>query len=214
MNFDVFLESLPKIKNIPLPAEASQFKMSPPFRNDLIERYREAMKSAKQAGVVALFFPDATYRTKLALILRKTYSGVHSAQIGFPGGKIEPGDANLEMAAVRETYEEIGVSAHQFTIVRQLTQVYIPPSNFHVQPYIGICEKTPTFVKQDDEVEEIVDVFLDDLLDDSNVNNRKVETSLNTKIEVPAFLLNGHIVWGATAMMLSEVKDLLKQSCL
>jgi 8-oxo-dGTP pyrophosphatase MutT (NUDIX family) len=212
MNFQFFLESIPKIKNIPLPAEASQFKMSPPFRTELLERYREAMKKAKRAGVMALFYPDLHDKTKLALILRRTYSGVHSAQIGFPGGKIEPQDDNLEMAAIRETFEEIGVNQNRIEIVRELTRVYIPPSNYYVQPYLGITRTTPIFKKQDDEVEDIIEVHLSHFLDDKIVSNRSVETSYNLKVKVPAFEINGHIVWGATAMMLSEIKDLLKQS--
>jgi hypothetical protein len=112
MNFDDFLVSLSKVKNIPLPAETSQFKMSPPFRGELVSRYKEAMKNAKRAGVLAMFYPDSSYQTQLALILRKTYKGVHSAQIGFPGGKYEDDDKTLKQTAIRETFEEIGVEKH------------------------------------------------------------------------------------------------------
>jgi len=210
MNFDEFLVSLSKIKNIPLPAEASQFKMSPPFRRELISRYKEAMKDAKRAGVLAMFYPNATNETHLALILRKTYKGVHSAQIGFPGGKYEAEDKTLKHTAIRETWEEIGVPEHQIKIVKQMTEVYIPPSNFYVQPYIGITKETPKFIKQDDEVEDIVEVSLAHFLDENTVGNKLVATSYTAKIEVPAYELNGHVVWGATAMMLSEIKDVLK----
>jgi hypothetical protein len=103
MNFDEFLVSLSKIKNIPLPAEASQFKMSPPFRTELINRYKEAMKDAKRAGVLALFYPDGSNQTHLVLILRKTYEGVHSAQIGFPGGKYEDDDKTLKYYAAKHS---------------------------------------------------------------------------------------------------------------
>lgn len=212
MDFQFFLESVSKIKNIPLPAEASQFKMSPPFRKELIETYREKMVHAKKAGVLALFYPDRLDKTRLVLILRKTYKGVHSAQIGFPGGKLEPQDQDLQMTAVRETFEEVGVHEEMVTVVKEMTQVYIPPSNFYVQPFIGISTQTPEFRKQDEEVEDIVEVLLDHLLDDKSVVTRSVATSYNREIEVPAFQLNGHIVWGATAMMLSEIKDLLKHT--
>ena len=212
MDFQFFLESVSKIKNIPLPAEASQFKMSPPFRKELIETYREKMVHAKKAGVLALFYPDVNDKTRLVLILRKTYKGVHSAQIGFPGGKLEPQDRDLEMTAIRETYEEVGVEEQQVTVLKQMTQVYIPPSNFYVQPFIGVSHQTPDFRKQDEEVEDIVEVLLDHLLDDESVVMRSVATSYNREVEVPAFHLNGHIVWGATAMMLSEIKDLLKHA--
>jgi 8-oxo-dGTP pyrophosphatase MutT (NUDIX family) len=210
MNFDEFLVSLSKIKNIPLPAEASQFKMSPPFRNELINSYKEAMKNAKRAGVLAMFYPNATNETHLALILRKTYRGVHSAQIGFPGGKYEDEDKTLKHTAIRETWEEIGVPEHQIKVIKQMTEVYIPPSNFYVQPFIGIAQNTPKFIKQDEEVEDIVEVSLAHFLDENNVCNKLVATSYTAKIEVPAYELNGHVVWGATAMMLSEIKDIIK----
>lgn len=210
MNFDEFLITLSKIKNIPLPAQASQFKMSPPFRFELIEMYKDNIKNASRAGVMALFYPDEKQQTKLVLILRKTYQGVHSAQIGFPGGKFEFQDETLEKTAIRETFEEIGVPKQSIEVLKKLTEVYIPPSNFYVQPFLGIIKHTPAFSKQDDEVETIIEVLLHQFIDDKNVINTTVETSYNIEVKVPAYQLNGHVVWGATAMILSEIKDLLK----
>ena len=80
-----------------------------------------------------------------------------------------------------------------------------------MQPFFGIIKDTPTFNKQDDEVEEIIEVLLNHLFNEVNVINTSVETSFKIKVKVPAYKLNGHIVWGATAMMLSEIKDLLKK---
>ncbi len=210
MNFDEFLISLSKVKNLPLPAQASQFKMSPPFRLELQEMYKESMKNANRAGVMALFYPDKKRQIKLVLILRNTYKGVHSAQISFPGGKFEPQDDSLIKTAIRETSEEIGIPEQDIEIIKQLTEVYIPPSNFYVQPFLGFIRETPIFNKQDDEVEEVIEVLLHDLINDDNVISTPVKTSYSIEVEVPAYLLNGHIVWGATAMMLSEIKDLLK----
>ena len=96
------------------------------------------------------------------------------------------------------------------TVLKQLTQVYIPPSNFFVQPFFGIAEQQPSFIKQDDEVDDIIEVLLTDFLNEANVVTKSVSTSYKLDVEVPAFRLNEHIVWGATAMMLSEIKDLLK----
>lgn len=211
MNFDEFLKSLSKIENIPLPAEASQFKMVPPFRQVLLKQQKEAIKQAKKAGVLALFYPDDTNKTHFVLILRKSYKGVHSAQVAFPGGKLEDDDVSMEAAAVRETYEEVGVPIESIKVVRQLSQVYIPPSNFYVFPFIAVCKVKPLFVKQEDEVEAVIEVPLIHFLDDKNVVTKNVKTSYSVETEVPAFKLNEHIVWGATAMMLSEIKDLLKQ---
>ena len=210
MNFDEFLISLSKVKKIPLPAKASQFKMSPPFREELIEMYKESIKIANRAGVMALFYPDKEQQTKLVLILRNTYKGVHSAQISFPGGKFEPNDISLKKTAIRETFEEIGIPEQNIEVIKQLTEVYIPPSNFFVQPFLGVIKETPIFIRQEDEVEEVIEVSLNHFIKDSNVISTTVKTSYSIEVEVPAYQLNGHTVWGATAMMLSEIKDLLK----
>ncbi|MEH6535539.1 MAG: CoA pyrophosphatase [Psychroserpens sp.] len=210
MNFETFIKSTSKIKNLNLPGETSQFKMSPPFRKKLEEENREKMKHTKQAGVMALFYPKNT-ETHLILILRKTYKGVHSAQVGFPGGRFETDDPNLEYTALRETFEEVGVVIDTVEVLKAMTPLYIPPSNFTVAPFFGITHHTPDFVKQDDEVEDVIEVKLTDFLDDANVSDISVMTSYEVELEVPAFMLNGYVVWGATAMMLSELKDLLKK---
>lgn len=211
MNFDSFLNAISKIEHIPLPGEESQVKMSPAYRVQLMEAQRRLQKYARKAGVMALFYPDKHHHTYLILILRKTYSGVHSAQVGFPGGKLEPEDPSLEYAALRETFEEVGVPISEVKVVKAMTSMYIPPSNFMVYPFIGIAHKTPHFLKQDDEVEALIEVALPDFLDDANVGSQMLMTSLGKKVEVPIFKLEGHTVWGATAMMLCEIKDLLKK---
>lgn len=211
MVFNSFLESVVKIKHLELFGEQSHAKMSPPYRLDLAKKMKEKAKSARRAGVMALFYPNLTGETYLVLILRKTYKGVHSAQVGFPGGKYEDEDNDLMITAIRETEEEVGVPEAMVNVIKPLSPLYIPPSNFMVHPFIGISEATPTFIKQDEEVEAIIEVKLLDFLDELNCITTKVPTSYNVEVEVPAFRLNGHIVWGATAMMLSELKDLLKQ---
>ncbi|WP_439151756.1 NUDIX hydrolase [Winogradskyella sp.] len=211
MVFNTFLESVVKIKHIALFGEASHAKMSPPDRLELAKRMKEKAKSAKKAGVLALFYPSDLGNTNLVLILRKTYKGAHSAQVGFPGGKYEDQDKDLLVTAVRETKEEVGVPEHMVNIIKPMSPLYIPPSNFIVHPYVGVSEQTPQFIKQETEVEDIIEVDLLDFLNDKNTITTKVPTSFNVEVDVPAFQLNGHVVWGATAMMLGEIKDLLKQ---
>ncbi len=165
----------------------------------------------KMAGVMALFYPNEDYDTNLLLILRKSYQGVHSNQIAFPGGKVEKGDIDLLDTALRETYEEVGVPKFEIEVIRSLTEIYIPPSNFKVQPYVGLYKKRLPFTIQKTEVEALVEVSLSDFMDEGKITTQRLSTSYATNIEVPAFYLNGHVVWGATAMMLSEIKELLKQ---
>jgi 8-oxo-dGTP pyrophosphatase MutT (NUDIX family) len=182
-----------------------------------IERLKELTKQslkknkAKRASVMVLFYPNKAGETHLALILRKTYKGVHSAQVGFPGGRQEVSDLSSRHTALRETQEEIGVLQEDIRVLKKLTKIYIPPSNFFVEPFIGICEKTPQFILQQTEVEALIEVKISDLLDDGIYCTRRLSTSYATDIEVPAYILNTHVVWGATAMMLSEVRELLKQ---
>lgn len=170
-----------------------------------------AKKNPKRAGVMALFYPDVNQNTKLLLILRKTYQGVHSNQIGFPGGKVEEKDENILETALRETHEEVGVTPESVEVLKELSEVYIPPSNFLVQPFMGIYSNPGRFVIQESEVEALVEVYLRDFLDNSNHIEENLSTSYAKSINVPAYKLNGYTVWGATAMMMSEIKELLEQ---
>lgn len=211
MDFDFFAQRIPKIKNLPLPGEVSHYKMIPDFRLEELKTYYSVKKDAKQAGVMALCYPEAAHMAHLLLILRKTYKGVHSNQVAFPGGKAESEDNGLLATALRETEEEVGVPQNQIEILKELTPIYIPPSNFEVQPFLGVCKNKPVFKIQEKEVAALVQVRLSDFLDDANVFQETLSTSYANNVAVPAFRLNGHTVWGATAMMLSEVKELLKQ---
>jgi 8-oxo-dGTP pyrophosphatase MutT (NUDIX family) len=211
MNFDDFAKRISKIENLKLPGEDSHYKMAPELRVEELKRLNVNKDKARKAAVLSLFYPDKNNHTNLLLILRKTYKGIHSNQIGFPGGKAEKEDASILATALRETHEEVGVLPIHVKVIKKLTEIYIPPSNFEVQPFIGLYENPLPFLKEEKEVEEIVEVSLTDFMDDSLVMNEILTTSYAKNIGVPAFKLNGYTVWGATAMMLSEVKDLLKQ---
>lgn len=196
---------------MPLPGRASHYKMAPELRIQTLGTGLEPGKMPKKAGVMALFYPDAANRTHLLLILRKTYEGVHSNQIGFPGGKQEPEDISLLDTALRETEEEVGVERQRITVIRAMSDLYIPPSNFEVRPFIGLYNKQHPFVCQESEVEALVEIPFSHILDDGLITTRTMKTSYSGKVAVPAFELGGYIVWGATAMMLSEIKELLKR---
>jgi len=208
MDFNFFLTHISQLKKLPLGGLTSQVKMAPEIRrNYSLENIEN--KNPKESAVLAMFYPDINNETKILLMLRASYNGVHSAQISFPGGKKETHDANLQFTALRETEEEIGVLKTDITIIRELTKTYIPPSNFWVTPFIGILAKTPVF-KTNTEVEKLIEVSLADILDENSLSSKNLTTSYMQNIDVPCFKLNNYIVWGATAMMLSEIKDLLK----
>ncbi|WP_424001624.1 NUDIX hydrolase [Maribacter sp. IgM3_T14_3] len=211
MDFNFFEQQISKIKDLPLPGEASQHKMAPEIRIEELQRINQTKKNPRKAAVMALFYPTVNQNINLLLILRKTYKGVHSNQVGFPGGKAEKSDDGLLTTALRETHEEVGVHPKDVIVVKEISEIFIPPSNFIVQPFIGLYKEPKPFIKQESEVELILEVPILDFLDDTKVVSKKLTTSYAVDIEVPAFKLNGYIVWGATAMMLNEIKELLKQ---
>ncbi len=212
MKFDTCLRLLSKISNLPLPGKEALFMMAPMERVKEFSHLDIEKLNPRKAGVMVLFYPDQEGWARMILILRKTYKGVHSNQVGFPGGKVEEEDRDMLDTALRETEEEIGVSRSKITVVKEMTRNYIPPSNFYVYPFVGYSTSPLDFVPQEDEVEGLIEVTLEDFLSDTSVITKRLSTSYMDDIDVPAFLLNGHVVWGATAMMLSEVKVLLLSS--
>ncbi len=174
--------------------------MSPDYYNS---------RNPRQSAVMMLFYPK-NGEMHLVLIKRNTYPGVHSSQISFPGGKAEPEDADLAHTALRETFEEVGVVPEAIDVVMPFTEIYIPPSNFLVMPYLGITEIELTFRPNKDEVDAIIELPLDVFLDDSIITSVAMQTSYSQRIMVPAFEFEGHVVWGATAMIMSELKETLK----
>lgn len=209
MIFSDFINQIEELQDKPLGGLTSQFKLAPELRTKFSQELIDS-KNPKKAAVLALFYPDDSNQTRFLLTQRASYNGTHSAQVSFPGGKIEEKDLNLQETALRETYEEVGVASNTVKVIRQLSDSYIPPSNFLVTPFLGIATKKPSFIPNN-EVANLIEVLMSDLLNDNNLTSKEMETSYMKNIDVPCFKLNNYIVWGATAMMLSEIKDLLKQ---
>ncbi|MDH5413700.1 MAG: CoA pyrophosphatase [Flavobacteriaceae bacterium] len=207
MDFDSFLADIYKLKEKPLGGLESQFKMAPLLR----KRYSLediASQKPKDSAVLALFYPDINNMTNILLMLRASYNGVHSSQISFPGGKKDKTDPSLRYTALRETEEEIGIAKNDIMIFREMTKTYIPPSNFMVTPFLGLLNTKPRF-KTNEEVDRLIEVNVKELLDENSLTSKNLTTSYMKNIDVPCFRLNDYTIWGATAMMLSEIKDLL-----
>lgn len=178
-----------------------------PLRFEQIEKPDEVKLSA--VGV-HLFEKE----TELCFILieRSEYDGHHSKQIAFPGGKKELFDKDLEETARRESIEEINIQMKNAKLIGQITPVYIPVSNFEVYPFLYWHEQVPSYDSSSLEVNDIFIVNCSDLLNDDNLSESDIEISKNSKLKkVPCFRLQNKIVWGATALILSEIREILKR---
>jgi len=208
MHFTDFKNYLLKIKDYKLPGHDYLLKIAPPARikhlkNNIIP------KDSKTASVLMLFYPDINNETRLVLMLRNKYKGVHSNQISLPGGKVDRLDKSLKDTALRETHEEIGLHKDDIDIVGDLSSVYIPPSNFNVYPFIGYINTTPIFHPDPKEVSLILKPKLDFVLN-MDIVDSLVEVNGSTQ-KVPSYIINNHILWGATAIMVHEFVLLFKQ---
>lgn len=209
MKFSHFKDQINLLKTKPLGGLESQFKLVPELRIKISE---EKIKNSnpRKAAVMALFYPDEQNKTTFLLTQRASYNGTHSAQISFPGGKYDQEDDNMQQTALRELEEEVGVFRNSVEVIRQLSDTYIPPSNFMVTPFIGFLDEKPSLTPNE-EVAKLIEIEAAALLNEENISSIVMETSYMKEIEVPCFKFYDHVVWGATAMMLSEIKDLMKE---
>ena len=210
MYFSEFKNHLPNIAAAVLSGEISHQKMEPQIRRDLLRSNEYKDKTPRKAAVMMLIYPKNEKAT-LALIVRKTSHDIHSSQIAFPGGKHEESDDNYEETALRETFEEIGVHQYRMHVIRQFTEVYIPVSNFLVFPFLATAKAELVFSPCPDEVESVIEIPLQWILEEAHLTEVIMNTSYAQQIKVPAFVFENHIVWGATAMMLSELKDVISK---
>lgn len=146
----------------------------------------------------------------IPLIVRPEYDGAHSGQVAFPGGKMEDFDADITAAALRETHEEIGIAPASVAPLGLLTPLFVPVSNFMVHPVLAIAAQTPGFRLDAREVAQLIELPLDVLLDESRRGEKEILVR-GVRVHAPFFGLPGHTIWGATAMMLSELAEVVRQ---
>lgn len=203
--FAGFLEQLRQALAGPLPGPQAQYAMAPAPRTGA-EMDNQPLPDARMGGVLLLLFPrdDALI---VPLILRPTYRGVHSGQVAFPGGGREAGDPDIVATALREAHEEIGIDPQAVDVLGQLSPLYINPSNYLVHPVVGWTERAPEFAIDEHEVAQLILAPLNDLLDPANRQSDIWQLRGRTAT-VPFFRIQEQIIWGATAMMLSEFLSL------
>jgi len=192
----------------PLPGEDAQFMMVPFGRPKLKDVPMDTYNPKKSAVLILLFPHEETIKT--VFIVRPVYDGVHSGQVAFPGGKFDEGDIDLKQTALRETYEEIGVAPEKIEIIGNLTDVYINPSNFLVTPYIGYINEHPLFIPDPYEVEKVVTYDVLQLGNSAIRSEKLIMLSGGFEIKTPYYDVEGLTIWGATAMMISELNEIIK----
>ncbi len=211
MDFYTFLEKLKFQLQEPLPGEDSQLLMAPSIRSKM-SAYDFEKLNPKISAVLALIYPNEKLEPTMVLTLRQSYKGVHSAQISFAGGKKDDSDENLKATALRETKEEIGIDGQHINVLTELSNLYIPPSNFLVYPFLAYCNETPNFIIDKSEVAEIIEFNAFHITNESIKNKMIIEKHPSgSNVMAPYYLINNHKVWGATAIILSELEAIFKK---
>ncbi|QKG79207.1 NUDIX hydrolase [Tenuifilum thalassicum] len=202
------IERLRYLLKAELPGKDAQIIMAPSVRADKHGNSKPNLSTRESAVLILLY--RALSGLRFVLIKRQVYDGPHSGQVSLPGGKFEENDISISQTALRETYEEIGVEPKNVDLLGRLTELYIPVSNMIVHPFVGYINETPNFNLNLLEVQYIVEVDLFDLIDDRN-KSVKVINSHGYPITAPYYNLKDEMVWGATAMILSEFEHILKK---
>lgn len=216
-----------------LPGAASHLKMAPAHRLDEFRAIRDKDFNPRLSAVLVLLYPGDAGSTmpagqtsfvdapssensspplsnlKIVFIRRGEYVGIHSGQIAFPGGRYEDDDADLCETAMREAEEEIGVSRDSYEIIGQLSDLYVPPSNFLVRAFVAYAPRRPSYIPDPREVQEVIELDFSHFFNSTNIKVKDfpAHNSLNNT-SAPYFDVEGVTIWGATAMMLTELVDL------
>jgi 8-oxo-dGTP pyrophosphatase MutT (NUDIX family) len=204
---DTFIERLTERHQKGLPGRDYQLKMAALLKRSIFD----APPTARKAAVLMLIFPK-NGEWHLVLTERTgNENDPHSRQISFPGGSAESADVDLAATALRETHEEIGVEPSVIQLIGAMTDVYIPVSNFHVQPFLAWTNAPPQYQRQETEVKTVIETPLSVLKNEANWKVKDIRVSAQYDLKnVPYFDVFGNAVWGATAMMISELLEMLR----
>jgi 8-oxo-dGTP pyrophosphatase MutT (NUDIX family) len=203
-----FFVALSKKLEEPLPGEAEQKRLSS-YTNYTITELLAKNPNPKKSAVMIILWPESGSIRSL-LIRRQEYEGVHSGQMAFPGGKFDPADDDLIGTAIRETLEEVGLEIDPDAVAGGLSPLYIPVSNFLVNPYVAFLENRPVFHPNPGEVEALVDFDVSHILNEENIKSKDRIFSNGIQRKTPYYEIGGSEVWGATAMIISELATVLR----
>jgi len=205
MDFKHFITQLEITITSYLPGEESQQKMRVNY-DQSIELPFSKNNSKASAVLILLYLED----NEIHFFLTKRSNELehHKGQISLPGGTQEENE-ELTHTALRETQEEIGINKTSISIIGSMTPLFVPVTGFMIHPFIGYSSNKLEPTPDPSEVEAIFSVNISDLLNEANqtIEKRNIR---GYDVEVPYFKLNNYEVWGATSMILSEFRDLIK----
>ncbi len=191
----------------PLPGIKAHQLMLPSGRE--LDIYPEDFPDVKQSAVLFLLFRTEE-GVSTCLIKRPDSMKDHAGQYAFPGGKYELTDPSVEYTALRESKEEVGIAPGNVHLLGQLSPLYISVSQFLISPVVGYCPVQPQFTLNPSEVESLILVPIASFLDEKSISEMETETQTG-KLTVPCYSINGEVIWGATAMIISEFIQMLEK---
>lgn len=210
MNFSEFVQKLRVRLTKPLPGMEAQIRMAPPKRLPVEEYLKMKNFNPRKSAVLICFYPRKS-SIYTVLMLRPDEMGHHSNQVSFPGGRVEENDQGYDATALREAWEEVGLGPSGIEVIGNLSAVYIPVSNFLVHPVVAVMPLPPEFRINRAEVLEIIETDCTVILDPGIKANAVFKSSGGLRIEAPYYQIKQHKIWGATAMILSELEVIFRE---
>jgi len=207
--FEQFSKELYQAFQRPLPGEVAHQPLKPYLNISKNIDVPQLIKP-RLGAVMALIYP-VNNEPYLLFIERPVYDGVHSGQIAFPGGRIEKKDASYLEAALRETKEEIGIDPHKISVVGALSNVFVFASNFMVYPFVGVLQEPPLLILEEKEVASTLQIPLNTFLQPGIIKEKPIKNALGFTLMAPYYDLQGKVLWGATAMMVSELAAIIQR---
>lgn len=190
-----------------LPGSIAHSKMLPPGRR--LKTYDHEISAVKLSSVLLLVFPEGD-QLFICLTKRPSTMKHHPGQISFPGGKVEKEDISAEMTALREAREEVGIVPENIEILGKLSDLYVEVSQFSIQPFVAWTDKKPKFEVNFHEVEELIIFPLSEFVRNETISEIELET-VSGPLLIHYYPFNGQIIWGATAMIMSELIEIMKK---
>jgi 8-oxo-dGTP pyrophosphatase MutT (NUDIX family) len=192
-----------------LPGHSAHILMAPKTRQE----YVAIPDTHVKACILALLFPkNKKWHITLIHRVSDNPNDPHAGQLGFPGGKFEESDYSYQDCALREAEEELGITASEIGIIGELSSLYIPVSNYLIYPFVGFVSSEPDFNPQKSEVTSVITLPLDDLIDQRNKKQTRIETPTAVLEDVPYYDVHSVPLWGATAMIISELEQVLERA--